>query len=558
MAGVWKRDGTVTVTSGSKRVIGVGTTFADPKNGVAKGHIFTQISGSAIDLYEVDYVVSNTELYLVQAFRGTTASGAAYAIITTFSDSIPEFSRKLTATLASYQEQSDVLQLLYTSDAAEITVTAPDGTTRKLIPWKRVTSEGEGQAARAKVEADRAKTEADKAAQAVIDSAVPFPDVWIPFNDSLRMFAGHGREVKVGDDVVARMVNFERSTTKTYRDKSGVLRTAAINEPAFEKEGLLIEGQSTNLIARSEGSTFQTANSSFQTLTNDVPGVLPMAGQRISFAANNGETNANLIQTSITLTGGNTYTYSLHLKVEAGDATTLENCVGIYAASGVNVGPRAVIGKIVGDIYRVSVQFTVSGTGSQMVFVRFNRIGSPSAVWTAVVGGVQVELLPFASSYIPTNGAAAIRAADKCWIRNLLNMPQNISKSSFSLQFSLLGIMSDDILRRVLWSEDSGGPFFGVRIKGSDCLAISSRDSVGEANKYTIQSGEHTISFSSSGYAYLDGVRSTTNASTYKGSPTADIGIGCASGGITQIYGHVRNLRIWQQPLSDAQTRGLK
>ncbi|MGL5770701.1 MAG: hypothetical protein ACRCYI_13055, partial [Plesiomonas shigelloides] len=112
MAGVWKRDGTVTVTSGSKRVIGVGTTFADPKNGVAKGHIFTQISGSAVDLYEVDYVVSNTELYLVQAFRGTTASGAAYAIITTFSDSIPEFSRKLTATLASYQEQSDVLQLL--------------------------------------------------------------------------------------------------------------------------------------------------------------------------------------------------------------------------------------------------------------------------------------------------------------------------------------------------------------------------------------------------------------------------------------------------------------
>lgn len=140
MAGVWKRDGTVTVTTSSKKVVGVGTTFADPKNGVAKGHIFTQISGSAIDLYEVDYVVSNTELYLVQAFRGDTASGVTYAIITTFSDSIPEFSRKLTAILASYQEQSDVLQQLYTSDAAEITVTAPDGTQRKLIPWKEVVS----------------------------------------------------------------------------------------------------------------------------------------------------------------------------------------------------------------------------------------------------------------------------------------------------------------------------------------------------------------------------------------------------------------------------------
>ena len=34
------------------------------------------------------------------------------------------------------------------------------GTKQTLIPWKRVTSEGEGQTARAKVEADQAKTEA--------------------------------------------------------------------------------------------------------------------------------------------------------------------------------------------------------------------------------------------------------------------------------------------------------------------------------------------------------------------------------------------------------------
>ncbi|WP_272866826.1 hypothetical protein [Aeromonas caviae] len=37
MAGVWKRDGTVAVTNGNKKVTGTGTTFADTKNGVAKG-----------------------------------------------------------------------------------------------------------------------------------------------------------------------------------------------------------------------------------------------------------------------------------------------------------------------------------------------------------------------------------------------------------------------------------------------------------------------------------------------------------------------------------------
>lgn len=166
MAGVWKRDGTVAVTNGSKKVTGTGTTFADAKNGVAKGHLFCMTTGTTVDLYEVDYVVSNTELHLVQAFRGTTGTGKAYEIITTFSDSIPEFARKLNASLSYYQSQSDMVQQLFTSDAAEITVTAPDGTTHKLIPWKRVTSEGEGQTARAKVEADRAKTEADRAAAA--------------------------------------------------------------------------------------------------------------------------------------------------------------------------------------------------------------------------------------------------------------------------------------------------------------------------------------------------------------------------------------------------------
>ncbi|MFM5261102.1 hypothetical protein ACEUAS_02165 [Aeromonas caviae] len=166
MAGVWKRDGTVAVTNGNKKVTGTGTTFADTKNGVAKGHLFCITSGTSVDFYEVDYVVSNTELYLVQAYRGTTGTGKAYEVITTFSDSIPEFARRMTAMLGVYQGQSDVMQLLLTSDAASVTVTAPDGSSHTMIPWKRVTSEGEGQAARAKVEADRSKTEADRAAAA--------------------------------------------------------------------------------------------------------------------------------------------------------------------------------------------------------------------------------------------------------------------------------------------------------------------------------------------------------------------------------------------------------
>ncbi|MEH5216396.1 phage tail protein, partial [Escherichia marmotae] len=81
----------------------------------------------------------------------------------------------------------------------------------------------------------------------------PLPDVWIPFNDSLDMITGFApgyKSITVGDDVITlpseKVVSFTRASTATYIDKSGCFAEAAINEPRFEKDGLLIEGQRTN------------------------------------------------------------------------------------------------------------------------------------------------------------------------------------------------------------------------------------------------------------------------------------------------------------------------
>ncbi|HAK9546479.1 TPA: phage tail protein, partial [Escherichia coli] len=86
----------------------------------------------------------------------------------------------------------------------------------------------------------------------------PLPDVWIPFNDSLDMITGYSpgyKKVKIGDNVVQvasdKQVNFSRASTATYINKSGELKTAEINEPRFECDGLLIEGQRTNFFPNS-------------------------------------------------------------------------------------------------------------------------------------------------------------------------------------------------------------------------------------------------------------------------------------------------------------------
>lgn len=112
-------------------------------------------------------------------------------------------------------------------------------------------------ATNAKTDADRAKTEADRAEAAANNAPEiqPLPDVWIPFNDSLDMITGFSpsyKKIVIGDDEITwpgdKIVKFKRASTATYINKSGVFTVAAIDEPRFEKDGLLIEGQRTNHI----------------------------------------------------------------------------------------------------------------------------------------------------------------------------------------------------------------------------------------------------------------------------------------------------------------------
>ncbi|EOT2168310.1 prophage tail fiber N-terminal domain-containing protein [Escherichia coli] len=110
----------------------------------------------------------------------------------------------------------------------------------------------------AKASEDAAREYANQTAEPYRYVLQPLPDVWIPFNDSLDMITGYSpgyKKVKIGDNVVQvasdKQVNFSRASTATYINKSGELKTAEINEPRFECDGLLIEGQRTNFFQNS-------------------------------------------------------------------------------------------------------------------------------------------------------------------------------------------------------------------------------------------------------------------------------------------------------------------
>ena len=120
------------------------------------------------------------------------------------------------------------------------------------------------EADRSKTEADRAKAEADRSEAAIngTPELQPLPDVWIPFNDSLDMITGFSpsyKKIIIGDDEITmpgdKIVKFKRASTATYINKSGVFTVAEIDEPRFEHDGLLIEGQRTNLLINSTNPT---------------------------------------------------------------------------------------------------------------------------------------------------------------------------------------------------------------------------------------------------------------------------------------------------------------
>ncbi|ELC04431.1 phage tail fiber protein [Escherichia coli KTE5] len=110
----------------------------------------------------------------------------------------------------------------------------------------------------AKASEDAAREYASQAAEPYKYVLQPLPDVWIPFNDSLDMITGFlpsYKKIVIGDDEITmpgdKIVKFKRASKATYINKSGVLTEAAIDEPRFERDGLLIEGQRTNLLLNS-------------------------------------------------------------------------------------------------------------------------------------------------------------------------------------------------------------------------------------------------------------------------------------------------------------------
>ncbi|HDJ8736767.1 TPA: tail fiber protein [Escherichia coli] len=425
----------------------------------------------------------------------------------------------------------------------------------------------------------------------------PLPDVWIPFNDSLDMITGFSpsyKKIVIGDDEITmpgdKVVKFKRASKATYINKSGVLTEAAIDEPRFERDGLLIEGQRTNYMLNSENPASWGRSSNM-----DVPdtGTDSFGFTYGKFVCNDsliGQTSAinmaSIAATkSVDVSGDNKYvTTSCRFKTERqvrlrirfdkydGSATTflgdayidtqtLEINMTGGAASRITARVRK--DEATGWIFAEATILAIDDElkiGSQIQY-------SPKQGGATVSGDYiylatpQVEDGSCASSFIISGTTAATRASD------IVTVP--INNNLYNLPFTVLcevhknWYKTPNAAPRVF---DTGGHQTGAAIilgfgSSADYDGFPYCD-IGGANRRVnenaslekmvmgmrVKSDQSTCSVSNGRISS----ETKTTWSYIQNSATIRIG-GQTTAGLRHLFGHIRNFRIWHKALTDQQ-----
>ncbi|EFJ2722715.1 phage tail protein [Escherichia coli] len=450
----------------------------------------------------------------------------------------------------------------------------------------------------AKASEDAAREYASQAAEPYKNVLQPLPDVWIPFNDSLDMITGFSpsyKKIVIGDDEITmpgdKVVKFKRASKATYINKSGVLTEAAIDEPRFERDGLLIEGQRTNFFPNSTDPSKWNKSTSLDVTETGTDSFGFNYGRFVVQDSIVGTSKAHTIIGLYSSTGGvdtsgdeKYVTISCRVKSEVDNIAVrilFEHYDGEVRTSigtaSLNLTTR-IISKT-GQTSRVTAR-SVKDDATGWIFFEAtlkadtteNTVGgfvqySPDTGQMVASGDCldvttpQIEAGTGASSFIVTGAAPVTRASD------IVTVP--IKNNLYNLPFTVLcevhknWYKTPNAAPRVF---DTGGHQTGAAIilgfgSSADYDGFPYCD-IGGANRRINENASlekmvmgMRVKSDQSTCAVSNGrISSETKATWSCIQNTAIIRIGGqTTAGLRHLFGHVRNFRIWHKALTDAQ-----
>lgn len=514
-----------------------------------------------------------------------------------------------------------ITRLTAATDAFEKVLTEPEGT---IVPMpvgqpqpslaerlKRaldaVTVQPAQAAAQATASAQQASQSAAAAAQSAADASnsaaatgyvdAPFPDVWAPLSDSLQLLAGSAPAdtLTIGGTsypLPTKSVSFSRATTATYIDKSGVLQTAAINEPRFEKEGLLVEGQSTNYFLYSNNPSNwigidPTLNKTFGPMGNT-------QAPTGSFVVGTAKVDAQVHQSnSLNLTAGQSITISCRVKGTVGMLRIrIAKSGTFYTAADVNLATGQVTTSVSvpmqsssfldsDGFYNITAALDITSDDIYVAQLRLRETTSDSNMTVGATLDIQmpqIEIGKFRTSFIITDASTATRAADDCTLQRSGNdnyfgpvtiaaevhcNGQTIIDGTTANRrgiFTAYPSAGEYVIAMISSSPGTAGQL-SFAYAGSDFLSGGVR--IDDNNSHVIAMRANT----SQRHVCVDGAMSAPAAITRPTPGTVSAanqiimvgrGAGAQAPGQRMLNGHIRNLRIWHRALSDIQIKGLR
>ncbi|MDH7457111.1 phage tail protein [Escherichia coli] len=589
---------TGTIAVSGNTVTGAGTEFNAALSLIRVGCTLIAIS-DPVQIFSITKVKSATSLSVTPAASPAIPAGTKFSILLSDSISVDGLAQDVAETLRYYQgKESEIADAVeFFSDNKDV-ISASKLASQSATTATNAATTATSAADSAKTYRDEAHEYANQTAQPYAYVLQPLPDVWIPFNDSLDMITGYGPGTKKvtinGEEKTIssdKVVSFSRASTATYINKSGVLTVAGINEPRFEREGLLIEGTRTNLLINSTDPSKWNKSTSLDVTETGTDSFGFNYGRFVVQDSIVGTSKAHTIiglyssAGGVDTSGGEKHvTISCRVKSEVDNIAVrilFEHYDGevrtSIGAANLNLTTR-IISKT-GQTSRVTAR-SVKDDATGWIFFEAtlkadtteNTVGgfvqySPDTGQMVTSGDYldvttpQIEAGTGASSFIVTGTAPATRASDMVTVpikNNLYNLPFTVLCEVHKNWYK-----TPNVAPRVF---DTGGHQTGAGI----VMGFGSSGGYDGFPYCDIGGSDRRINENAGLEKMLIGMRVKSERSTcvvsngklssetktkweyIRSTATIRIG-GQTTAGLRHLFGHVRNFRLWHKELTDAQ-----
>ena len=364
-------------------------------------------------------------------------------------------------------------------------------------------------------------------------------------------------------DAYSDLITFTRASTGTYLDSDGLLKTATTNTPRIEydasgnRKGLLIEEARTNFVPNSQGginvSSFSSGTGSFDLELEDYS-VAPdgtTTGLQLKWFMGTAGSYAGVTISAGTLSS-QIRTFSFF-----GKSNTASNQTMQFRKDDGSVTTNITITP---EWQRFSISQSVASTGTSF------QIWSPFNVsYTANVDisiwGMQLEAGSFPTSYIPTAGSTATRAAD---VASIPTSAFGYNQKAGTVVVDWSHFMTDDVVAAgMAVGFDNGSSNERMWFYGNKGQWIGS---VGGVTSFNLNSGPPAdfVSHKAATVYGLDDFALIVDAGsilsdTLSGVPSVtamQIG-GTTATTLVFLNGHIKSIQYYPRRLSNAQLQEL-